>query len=173
MESSDILTESRAKGFLASAQDRLLRHSPVLVGLLFVYSGSYKLLLPGEATLALAALEAPLWICKLTVAAITTVELYLGAILLAKLDLKHALLSTTVLMLIFSLFLFYLSTLAHPPSCGCMGLTGVFKSSRHNALVGLFRNVLLLWLLKATYDYYFGYHAASGGINSVHKETTS
>ena len=36
-----------------------------------------------------------------------------------------------------------------------MGLTHIFLSERHNALLGIFRNVIILWLLKFTYDYYF------------------
>jgi hypothetical protein len=35
-------------------------------------------------------------------------------------------------------FLWYLSTLANPPSCGCLGLTGMFDSSRHDAVFGIF-----------------------------------
>ena|SRR5437879_2751104 len=49
----------------------------------------------------------------------------------------------------------YLSTLAHPPSCGCLRLTGIFKSRKQEALFGLFRNCLILWSLKLAYDYYF------------------
>lgn len=42
-----------------------------------------------------------------------------------------------------------------PPSCGCLGLTGIFKSRKQEALFGLFRNCLILWALKLAYDYYF------------------
>jgi hypothetical protein len=47
-----------------------------------------------------------------------------------------------------------LSMLANPPSCGCMGLTQLFKSNKHNAVFGLLRNCVILWLLKGAYDYY-------------------
>jgi len=42
-----------------------------------------------------------------------------------------------------------------PPSCGCLGLSAIFSSAKHEALFGLFRNVVILWALKLSYDYYF------------------
>jgi len=91
----------------------------------------------------------------LTILAVTIVELYLGIILVAKVDLKYGLGLTTALVFVFAVFLCYLSTLANPPSCGCMGLTAVFESNRHNAIFGLFRNCVILWLLNAGYAYYY------------------
>ena len=127
---------------------------PTLVGLLFLYSGVYKLLYPGHATAALLSLDVKIGLATFTIIAVTIMELYLGAILLLKIDLKYGLAVSMGLMFLFSLFLWYLSTLAHPPSCGCMGFTAVFKSNKHNALLGLFRNCVILWLLKLAYDYY-------------------
>ena len=89
-----------------------------------------------------------------TIIAVTIVELYLGIILFFKLDLKYGLSAATGLIFAFTVFLWYLSTLAHPPACGCMGLTGLFKSNRADALFGVGRNVVILWLLKFAYDYY-------------------
>jgi hypothetical protein len=59
---------------------------------------------------------------------------------------------STALVFVFTGYLFYRSTLAHPPSCGCLGLTGIFQNSRHEALLGLARNFLILWLIKWSYD---------------------
>lgn len=128
--------------------------TPALVGLLFIYSGIYKLIYPGQATMALVALDFKLGWANAAIIAVTILELYLGSILLLKLDLRYGLWVATALMFAFTVFLWYLSRLAHPPSCGCMGLTGVFLSNRHNALFGIFRNVLILWLLKFAHDYY-------------------
>src|SRR6266853_3943873 len=130
------------------------KHVPALVGLLFLYSGVHKLLYPGQATAALLSLEVNRWLATYAIVSVTIVELYLGVILLLKIDLKYGLVFSMGVMFLFSLFLWYLTTIAHPPSCGCMGLTAVFKSNRHNALLGLFRNCVILWLLKLAYDYY-------------------
>lgn len=134
---------------------RLLgKWTPTLIGVLFIYSGIYKLVSPGEATMALVSLELPEWLAIVTIAAATAVELYLGIILLFKVDLKYGLWMATGLIFAFTVFLWYLSTLANPPSCGCLGLTGLFKSNRADALFGVGRNVVILWLLKFAYDYY-------------------
>ena len=125
-----------------------------LVGLLFIYAGLYKLIYPGQATMALVALDfKPGW-ANAAIIVVTMGELYLGVLLLLKVDLRCGLWLATGLLFAFTVFLWYLSLLAHPPSCGCMGLTGLFLSNRHHALFGIFRNVVILWLLKFGYDYY-------------------
>src|SRR6266705_2660968 len=130
------------------------KYVPAVVGLLFVYSGLYKLLYPAQATGALLSLDVNSGLATVTIIAVTIVELYLGTILLLRIDLKYGLAVSMGVMFLFSVFLWYLTTIAHPPSCGCMGLTAVFKSNKHNALLGLFRNCVILWLLKLAYDYY-------------------
>lgn len=82
-------------------------------------------------------------------------ELYLGIILVWRLNLKFGLGVAMALMLGFTAYLWYLSTLADPPKCGCLGLTGMFNSSKHEALFGVFRNCVILWALKLTMDYHF------------------
>ncbi len=88
-----------------------------------------------------------------TVIGVTVLELYLGIILLFKLDLKYGLSLATALMFVFTCYLFFLANMAHPPSCGCLGLTGLFKSNKQDALFGVFRNCVILWGLKLGYDY--------------------
>ncbi len=139
----------------------IAKHVPTIVGLLFLYSGVYKLLYPGQATAALLSLEVNSGLATLTIVAVTIVELYLGMILVLRIDVKYGLACAAALLFLFSLFLWYLSTLANPPSCGCMGLTAVFTSNKHNALLGLFRNCVMLWLLKLAYDYYSAKDQAS------------
>lgn len=131
------------------------KHVPTLLGILFLYSGSFKLLFPGEAVFALEALELGHNLANVAVVAVTVLELYLGVILLFKIDLKYGLSAAMGLMFAFTVFLWYLSTLANPPKCGCLGLTGLFNSNKEAALFGLFRNVLILWALKLSYDYHF------------------
>jgi hypothetical protein len=133
----------------------IAKHFPALLGLLFLYSGSHKFYRPGETTYALLALDLPFWLANAAIVMVTATELYLGAILLLKKDLKISLISSTLLMFAFTTFLWYLSTLANPPSCGCLGLTGMFDSSRHDAVFGIFRNFLILFGLKLSYDFYF------------------
>lgn len=128
---------------------------PLLLGGLFLFSGGYKLFFPGEATYALKSLEFSQWLANATIITVTAIELYLGWALVLRQDLKRTLTAAIVLMLGFTVFLWYLSTLAHPPSCGCMGLTGIFRSTKQAAIFGLFRNCAILWGLKLSYDFYF------------------
>jgi Methylamine utilisation protein MauE len=128
--------------------------TPSALGMLFIFSGLYKVLYPGEATYALMSLDAIHSFAGSIIIVATGLELYLGTILLLKIDMGYGLWAATVLMFVFTGFLWYLSTLAHPPSCGCMGLTGIFKSTKDAALFGLIRNCLILWCLKLSTDYY-------------------
>lgn len=127
---------------------------PAVIGALLLYSGIYKVVSPGEATLALKALDLPIWLAHSTIVVVTAVELYLGALLLGRIDLKFSLPAVTALMFAFTVFLWFLSTLAHPPSCGCLGLTGVFTAGKRGAVLGIARNCVILWLLRLGYDWY-------------------
>jgi hypothetical protein len=131
------------------------RYFPPLLGALFILAAIAKLLHPGLATMALESLDLPTSWAQAIVACVTGLELYLGAILIFRLELKWALVFSTLVMSAFTVYLFYLSTLAHPPSCGCLGLTGIFQNSRHEALLGLARNCAILWLIKWAYDRHF------------------
>ena len=133
---------------------RIGKFIPFVIGALLLYSGVYKLVSPGEATLALKAMDLPIGLARWTIVAVTALELYLGVLLVGRSDLKFSLAAATVLMFAFTVFLWFLSTLAHPPSCGCLGLTGVFTAGKRGALLGIARNCVLLWLLKLAYDYY-------------------
>lgn len=131
------------------------KHVPVVLGVLLLYSGVYKLLSPGEATLALKSLDLSIGLARWTIGLVTILELYFGVLLVAKIDLKFALVAVMALMFLFTMFLWYLSTLAHPPACGCMGLTWAFTTGKKGAVLGIARNCIILWLLKIAYDYYF------------------
>jgi len=71
------------------------------------------------------------------------------------------------LMFLFTGYLSYLCTLAHPPACGCLGLTGIFQNSRHEALLGLARNCAILWVIKWSYDRHFPKPTTAAGIQTV------
>jgi hypothetical protein len=101
--------------------------------------------------MALESLDLPYNWAKAIVASVIALELYLGAILLLKFSLKFALILATGLMFVFTAYLWYLSTMANPPSCGCLGLTGIFNSSKNEAVFGLLRNCVILWALKSAY----------------------
>ena len=130
------------------------KYTPKAVGVLFLISGLYKLIFPGEATYALLSLDLPRVTAVFTVIGATALELYLAVLLLFNLDTVRALVAAAGLMFVFAVFLWYLATLAHPPACGCMGLTGMFKSTRQGALFGLARNCLVLWCLLISYHYH-------------------
>ena len=133
----------------------LIHHIPRLVGFILLWAGAYKLVNPGQATMALESLEMPYGLAKTIVSSSIIVELYLGVLLSLRIDLKYALTASIGLLFLFTLYLWYLSTLANPPACGCLGLTGIFNSSKHEALFGLFRNCVILWALKFSYDHHF------------------
>jgi len=134
---------------------RGLLYAPIAIGLLLLSAGLYKLLHPGEAMYGLLALDFNPRVAQIAVFATIVAELYLGTILVFRIDTKYALAACMLLFLIFTCYLSYLSMLANPPSCGCLGLTAVFQSNRHNALLGLARNCAILWLIKLAYDAQF------------------
>jgi hypothetical protein len=129
--------------------------TPTALGMLLVYSGIFKLFHPGEITEALKALDLTHSVASTMVGGLTIVELYVGVALVLQLDRHAMLVSATVLFFLFTGFLWYLATLAHPPACGCFGYSRIFQSNRANAVFGVFRNCVILWLLKSSYDYYF------------------
>lgn len=135
---------------------RIGKYVPLLLGLLFLYSGVYKLVSPGEATYALVSLDLPGWVARWAIIVVTALEFYLGIVLVRKIDVRYGLVAAMVLMLAFTAFLWYLSSLAHPPKCGCLGLTWAFGTGKKGAVIGIARNCIILWLLKISYDYYFG-----------------
>ena len=139
------------------------KYVPALVGALFLCSGTYKVVHPGDATMALVALDLNPGLAHISIIVVTTLELCLGAILLRRLDLRYALGTSVGLIFLLTVFLFYLSTMSNPPSCGCMGLTAVFRSNRSNAVLGLLRNCVLLWLLRGSHEYYFPAAALRNG----------
>lgn len=124
----------------------------VLLGFLFLYTCGFKFFFPGEATTALETLGLPTGLAEPMVAAATAAEIYVGLLLIFGIDLRYTITFSIVMMSIFTAYLFYLSTLAHPPACGCTGLTGIFNSSRHAAIFGVGRNCLILWMLKIAHD---------------------
>ena len=131
---------------------RVAKVSTNVVGILFLYAAISKMFYPAEAILAISSLGAKMNTASWSITALIIVELYLGALLLLKLHLVYTIRLTASVLLIFTLFLWYLSLLANPPSCGCLGLTHIFMSARKEALFGIVRNVFLLWLLKPAYD---------------------
>jgi hypothetical protein len=110
-----------------------------------------KLVHPGPAAAALVTVHFNPGFADVVIAVTTTIELYLGVILLSRLDPRFSLIAATSLISVFTIYLFYLTTLAQPPSCGCLGLTGLFKNSRNEAVVGLLRNCAILWTLRWSY----------------------
>ena len=133
----------------------VLRAIPRFAGLVFLCAAINKLIYPAQAITALEALGVQQAWADLMVFGTIALELYLGLILLLHLDLKWGLGASMTLMFVFVLFMWYLSMQAKPPSCGCLGLTHLFNSAKHEALFGLLRNCVILWLLKLAYDHYF------------------
>lgn len=132
----------------------LLKMVPRLVGLIFLYAASSKLLYPAQAIGALESLGFRYVWADGLVFGVIALELYLGLILLLHVDLKWGLSASMGLMFLFVVFMWYLSAKTKPPSCGCLGLTHIFNSTKQEAFFGLLRNCVILWALKLSYDYY-------------------
>ncbi len=105
--------------------------------------------------MALISLEIPPKIADAVILCATIVEIYLGVILLARIHLNYTISLSILIMFLFTGYLWYLSTMENPPSCGCLGLVGLFSSSKREAFAGLFLNCLILRMLQATYRYHF------------------
>jgi hypothetical protein len=136
-------------------KELLLKRTPELTAAVFLWAGIHKAFHPGEAIFALVSLDLPFSLSSWIVEFATALELYLSILLFRKIDLRYGLRAATGLILVYTVFLWYLSTLAHPPSCGCLGLTGLFNSTKQEAIFGLCRNCVMLWLLWNCYNYYF------------------
>jgi len=143
------------------------KHVPFVVGLLLLWAGLGKLIHPGQATAALESLEMPYLLASIVMVGVVSAELYLGVLLVFRKDLRYALGATMSMMFVFAVFLWYLTTLADPPSCGCLGLTGMFESSKREAYFGVVRNCVLFLILKVSYDYYR--KPLHGGVAAVHQ----
>jgi hypothetical protein len=126
----------------------IARLAPAAVGLVLLIGGIHKLIYPGEATIALIAVGTAPPLARACITLLTALELYLGGMLILGFDMKLGLRLATGLIFTYSAFLFYLSTMANPPSCGCLGLNGAFASNKQAAIFGLLRNCVLLFLLR-------------------------
>jgi uncharacterized membrane protein YphA (DoxX/SURF4 family) len=120
---------------------------PYVIGLVFLYAGTQKLFDPSHFIKSFQILKVSDQLAFDLATFVTAVELYAAAMLLC-FERKNTGCFVAMLSLIcFTVFLLYLSTLAHPPECGCGPLLEFFKSSRQNALAGIVRNLALIGLL--------------------------
>jgi hypothetical protein len=120
---------------------------PIVVGLLLLYAGLYKAIKPAEAVLAVRSLEISLRLAEVSVSAVTVAEIYIGTLLVFGISYRWAIGTSLCCFLGFTLFLWYLATLANPPTCGCPDLLGLFTSNRQKAVFGLIRNIIIMGLL--------------------------
>jgi len=139
--------DSSSKSFVPQA----LKAAPYLTAALFIWAGVSKALFPAQAVLALESLDLPRWTAETLVTIAAAVEIYLAAMLCLKQHRQVAIIGSMVCLLVFTGYLFYLSRMANPPSCGCLGLTGIFKSNKQAAIIGLLRNGVLIATLNACY----------------------
>jgi len=126
---------------------KLIPLVPLLTGLLLAYAGFLKMVHPADSVLSLESLGSPRLVAELLIGTICAVELYLAFCLWLHPKDRANIMVTMCVFFLFTTYLTYLGTLADPPSCGCMGLTGVFESNKKNALVGAARNAILLLFL--------------------------
>jgi hypothetical protein len=128
----------------------LVRAIPYLLGVLFLYAGTYKGVNTGRTTESLMAINVPLGVAFALTLAVASVELYVACILLLSKHKLYPLCSAAGCLVIFTLYLVYIRTLANPPDCACGPLLEVFNTMYGSATFGILRNALLL-LLVALY----------------------
>ncbi len=120
----------------------------------FALAAVLKALFPAEAVLGLEGLQISRPMAEAIVFVITAFEAQISLNLIAYPISRTAVLSAAILLVFLNLYLGYLITLANPPSCGCLGMIGLFKSSRHAALFGIVRNTLLIFALALHFRHY-------------------
>ncbi len=133
----------------------LLKSCPLVIGVLLVIAGIAKLFSPGVAIYGLEAVGVPEALATPGVVGLTVIELYLGIVLLLGWSTRIYLPAVIVMFLGFTAYLWYLSTLASPPGCGCLGLSEVFSSTKDQALFGMIRNTFLIGYMSASYSHLF------------------
>jgi uncharacterized membrane protein YphA (DoxX/SURF4 family) len=121
------------------------RRIHLIFGVLFLVTGVLKIAHPAPATMGLESLEVPFRAANYVIIVVTVLEIYLGLLMVFQVNLRFAFSVAMCMMFVFLVYLWYLTTLAKPPSCGCLGLTGIFQSTKTEAFVGVFRNCLILW----------------------------
>ena len=125
------------------------------VAAVFLHSGAFKLGQHRETIEILKQLGPSATVAMLILAIVVTLELYVGVGLLFFSDKRPPMWTALGCLLVFSVYLGYLSTLMAPPKCGCGNLFAFFESNRKNAVVGLVRNVglaamILWWMSRRT-----------------------
>jgi hypothetical protein len=125
----------------------LSRAAVLFLGILFLIAGSLKMLNPSEAELGLAAIGFSRFFSFVTVFAVTVTEMAIGVCLLMGINVRGILKTAGSLILLFTCYLWYLSTLANPPACGCLGLSGIFDTNRQQAFFGMVRNMMILFVI--------------------------
>ena len=122
----------------------------VLIGLLFVGTGSAKIIDPSATILSLnASLKfLPINLIVLIVCLLANLELLVGYLLLKRqcnLGINLAL----AVLLVFSCYLFYLTRFPVAPPCGCSSLALLLGDKGSDAKSGLVRNLAIIGLLAA------------------------
>lgn len=136
------------------ALSRCLKVGSLSVGALFLWAGLHTIWQPAEVALALAVLTMNIKLSTVLAICVGVVQIHIGLLLLLRHSSDEALRWGIALLFCFTVFLWYLRTLATPPSCGCPGLHGLFSSNCDAALFGMIRNVVLMLLLLGTFAAY-------------------
>ena len=118
---------------------------PRLLGLLLIWTAIVKIRDPYAVQTVLRFDVLPAALITPAVWTIISVELLLGALLLGFIILKRAsLISTIVLLSLYSIQLGYLLLSTNAPSCGCIYGEIEYEQARHANFLGLGRNICLI-----------------------------
>lgn len=125
------------------------RVSFVVLGVTFLVAGVLKSWHPVEFAAVLKHMLGPTaadyTLRLMLVAAIASWEVTLGLLLLAQPRGRRTLWATLATLLVFTAVLVSLLSRPNPPSCGCLSVP-LADSGRDEVVIGLIRNVALLWL---------------------------
>ncbi|MEQ2008644.1 MAG: MauE/DoxX family redox-associated membrane protein [Limisphaerales bacterium] len=118
------------------------------VASVFFTAAFHHVVNPAQAEVALGAVGVSPAAARVLVFTLGPVELHLGLLLLVGKWRRVGMKLSGLTLFVFSAFLWKLSALPEPPACGCLGLGPVLRDSRHELLLGLLRNVVLLFALS-------------------------
>lgn len=120
-----------------------VRAVALTVGFLFVWAALAKTFSPSPALSFLEFLGAHGVLGRVTLSATASIEFGIGCALLGRPFAAVPRVIAAAMLLLFLLPLLAAIISKDAPACGCLGLVRVFESNRHEALLGIARNLLL------------------------------
>ncbi len=119
----------------------------LIVAIIFFTAAWHHVVHPSQAEVALMAVGVSSPVARSIVFALGPIEFYLGILLVVGRWRVSGMKLSVIALFAFSTFLWKLQALPDPPACGCLGWGTTLRDTRHEILLGLLRNVVLLFAL--------------------------